>query len=560
MTRNALTIVLLAACSASGGAACSGREGDPDFGPPDAGAVDLSVDLSPARDMGSAPLDAGPPPTARLVAPLATSIVTTHRPTLRVELGGGTQAEVEVCSTRDCATPTLDTVLAPTVSGLTVHDALTPGLTFWRTRSRNGELGAFGPWSATWSFRVPVLDTASDTSYGGRFDFDGDGLTDFGWTESLASGRQVVHVLYGARTAALAEATDLTFGSLFPRVSAAGDLNGDGCSDAFVSAAGDDASDPAVLLFGSADRSPSPTMATIAVRTEDTYSFYAIGDANGDGFADMFGEYGAGTTPPLRPFSVWTGSVTGASSLLGVADAPPMFDGFTELGDRDADGWQEEVAVAERTFARVEPSGGFDDSMVELHTLDAGVFTGVAVGDFDGDGRTDIAAGVEPVVGGDASVYVLHGDDPVTFDDSRLVIPPPTSGTQFGNLMRSVGDTDGDGYDDLIVVELGRYGSPPWLFRGGATGLDASRYTRLGPGWAPSRSVTIAEVDHGDFDGDGLEDIVLVRFDASAPITPSCSSPRRGIYEVYTAAGGRRFPSITWSACGASGPVFRASY
>lgn len=135
-------------------------------------------------------------------------------------------------------------------------------------------------------------------------------------------------------------------------------------------------------------------------------------------------------------------------------------------------------------------------------------------GDFNGDGRTDIAAlegtnSQEPV-----SVYLSNGDGfEVGWPGPALVwISQEPNWAQENTSRVSVGDFNGDGKGDFAVVE-------------GADGWRAmSIYLSTGQGFAPrfdgpvrkvghtieQRNADIARVMYGDFNGDGKTDILAV--------------------------------------------------
>lgn len=145
-------------------------------------------------------------------------------------------------------------------------------------------------------------------------------------------------------------------------------------------------------------------------------------------------------------------------------------------------------------------------------------------GDFDGDGRRDLAFGSPNGRVGDAPaagrVFVVYGADPsrrqVITQSSPGVPGGPENGDRFGASLASA-DFDRDGYADLAVAAPGEDhsdapldGGRVTIVYGGPRGLSSRAFNIAGP---PARfEAGGKEVYAGDFDGNGTADLAVLSY------------------------------------------------
>jgi FG-GAP repeat len=262
-------------------------------------------------------------------------------------------------------------------------------------------------------------------------------------------------------------------------------------------------------------------------------------DYNGDGYADVAvsaptayvaGHAGAGSVVAL------SGSATGLSSAAhrtfsqnttgvpGTAETGDQFGYATASGDFNGDGFTDLAVGAPGEDVGSDTDGG----AVTILWGSAGGLTGgttladpapsshdrwgatLAAGDFDGDGRADLAVGSSA-----ATIYVYR--DGITASGASgvrsTVKAPVIGGGDAGPLNLTSGDVNGDGKVDLVVdgfdVNDPDGTNANYYLPGSATGLTATGAVKL-----PAGIITGV----GDVNGDGYGDVVVgVLWDSGVP-------------------------------------------
>jgi hypothetical protein len=297
----------------------------------------------------------------------------------------------------------------------------------------------------------------------------------------------------------------------------AGDVDGDGVSDFLIGVPHETSHGTVRLISGAtgaliyALHSPVPT-------GQFGFSAANIGDIDGDGIADFaIGDISApgplGATGGVYVFS----GATGIQLYALYSSTSPSFFGalVAGVGDVDGDGVPDFLVTAgsDETTGFLGVSylfSGASGTLLFTVTPPPG-FSGygssvVGLGDVDGDGVPDFAAGAvaDSNAGGTISgrVTVFSG---ATFAPIYSIIGPH-EGATIGSSLARVEDVDGDGVPDLLIGAEEVTGLPTTgaaYLHSGATG--ALLFSFAGDSFGDRFGASVADL--GDLDGDGWPDV-----------------------------------------------------
>jgi hypothetical protein len=255
-------------------------------------------------------------------------------------------------------------------------------------------------------------------------------------TNGIANFKAAPGIPSQCNTAGFAAASNFAVGTN-PQSVALGDFNGDGKLDLAV--ANLSSNNVSILLGTGVGTFSAPTNFAV----DEGPVSVAVGDFNGDGKLDLAtANEGNGS----RNVSILLGTGSGTFGAATSVTLGGNFPTSVAVGDFNGDG-KLDLAVPITTFNGIVPVGvsillGTGTGSFSAATTSAPVDSrnqNVAVGDFNGDGKLDLA-----VAGSDSS-SILLGDGTGSFSAPTNVV--------VGGRYVAVGDFNGDGKLDLAMVD-----------------------------------------------------------------------------------------------------------
>jgi FG-GAP-like repeat/Bacterial Ig-like domain (group 3) len=244
-----------------------------------------------------------------------------------------------------------------------------------------------------------------------------------------------------------------------------------------------------------------PTISTIAVNSNPgNYSLTATVSGNGSvsptgtlSFLDTSNSNQSLAVAPLTP------AAAGLSLLVAGANLLFLPENFV-VGDFNGDGIPDEASSNRNAGGGIEVWLGNGDGTfkggIESPVNPALFFAFVTVGDFNGDGKADLAVANYPDSGnGPGSVIILLGNGDGTFLQAA---DNPATGNE--PLSMVAGDFNGDGNLDLAVANSGSNTLTILLGNGDGTFTAAA---------SPATGSSPCSVVTGDFNGDGKLDLAV---------------------------------------------------
>ncbi|MEW5847328.1 MAG: FG-GAP-like repeat-containing protein [Myxococcota bacterium] len=321
-------------------------------------------------------------------------------------------------------------------------------------------------------------------------DVNGDGFSDVLVTAPGEGRRGVVHLYLGnaaglSTTPATTLRGPLDSSTRFAAtVAGVGDVNGDGYGDVAVGSPGD----ARVFIHHGMPSGLQAAPATVLRGSSGTgfgAALAGLGDVNGDGYGDL--AVGAPVSHAGRGMVlVHHGSVDGtdpraATTLMGTTSESRLGTALSGAGDVNGDGYADLVVGAPgeesgRAYVQLGGATGVDARgwMLEGAPEELGFGMNVSgAGDVNADGFADVVVAIPESAQQPGRIHVFHGATTAPREPAARI--RGQLGAGFGGALRGVGDTNGDGYSDVLVgAPQDAHGGRVYLMLGGPRGLDPS--------------------------------------------------------------------------------------
>jgi hypothetical protein len=392
------------------------------------------------------------------------------------------------------STSTSLTVTVPSGATFQPITVTTAGLTGYAKRAFNVTFNPVVPVAPS-SYNKITLATATGVGNIGLADLDGDGKPDL----VVDSDAGYFSVYRNNSTPGNVSFSRKDFTNNGITALGLGDIDGDGKPDVLITRASAD-----VKVFRNTSTPGNISFAPVVNITAGVGLWQvAINDIDGDGKSDIAvaDKISPGAIRVLRNTST-PGTISFASPLSFAAEISPD---YVVLEDIDGDRKPEIIANGpfsnSMSVLRNTSTPGNISFLARENFATAGMTVGIATGDLDSDGITDIVTGIMSP-NNTINAFINYSNS------TYLGLSKLDFGTVDGPWLPSINDIDGDGKPDVLVSNFSaaNFAVLQNQSRNGRVYLYSSEFA------TESRT---DQPQSGDIDGDGKADLIVANIDAS---------------------------------------------
>jgi phage-related baseplate assembly protein len=360
-------------------------------------------------------------------------------------------------------------------------------------------------------------------------DVNGDGYSDvIVGAYGYLSNRGRAYIYYGGLS--MNNIADVTMTGEAPgnyfgySVSSAGDVNGDGYSDVIIGAYQINTNrGRAYIYFGglSMNNTADVTLNGEASNNYFGYSVSSAGDVNGDGYSDaVVGAWGYSSDVGRAYIYYGGSSVNNIADVTMTSEITNNYFGLSvsTAGDVNGDGYSDVIVGASgnsvtlgRAYIYLGGSSMNNIKDVTLTGETTGNYFGYSVsaaGDVNGDSYDDVIIGAWGYSANTGRAYIYFGS--LTMNNiADVTITGESTNNTFGRCVSEAGDLNDDGYSDVIVGASGYSANSGkvYIYYGSLTMNNVADVTMAGE--ATNNFFGYSAAAAGDVNGDGYPDVIV---------------------------------------------------
>lgn len=308
-----------------------------------------------------------------------------------------------------------------------------------------------------------------------------------------------------------------------------GDFNNDGYDDVAIGAPSNTSSTGKVYIYyGAAAGLPLSPDTSLSGEASSNYFGYAVsatGDANNDGYSDLIvGAYGNNAS--AGKIYLYLGSSSGiqtsaSQTVVGEGNGNRFGYAVSFAGDVNNDGYDDVMIGAYAYGTNLGKVYIYPGNSSGMSTSTSRTLTGEAInnnfgysvssaGDTNNDGYDDIVIGAYRYSSYTGRVYIYNGSGSGIPASPTQTLTGAASNNDFGISAKTAGDVNNDGYDDIVIGAdfADSSNGLAYIYLGSASGIQASINNTLTPGDSGNYFGS-AVSPAGDINNDGYDDVVV---------------------------------------------------